>query len=187
MVTASLKTLPIKSSGTKLGQRKKECNISISAFSPSCKHDYNFFNILNGRSLNLRILMSYLNFFNVVEGNAFMNRYFMNSPLICAIQTTLSLCILVALHLMESSPHVSWICWIIDLSHTHLLFASWIASISKWFDDVTTIICLTDLHEIVVPLQLNTYLVCDLPLCGFERNLAFVYLSNQLLWFPWVK
>ena len=36
------------------------------------------------------------------------------------------------------------------------------------FDDVATIVCLKDLHEIVVPLQLNTYPVCDLPLCGFE-------------------
>ena len=33
-----------------------------------------FFNISNGRSLNLRIPKSYLNFFNVVEGNAFVNR-----------------------------------------------------------------------------------------------------------------
>ena len=74
MVTASLKTFSIKLNETKPGRRKKECNISILAFSPSCKHDYDFFNISNGKSLNLRISMSYLNFFNVVEGNAFVNR-----------------------------------------------------------------------------------------------------------------
>ena len=44
-------------------------------YSPSCKHDYDFFNISNGRSFNLRIPKSYLNFFNVVKGNAFVNRY----------------------------------------------------------------------------------------------------------------
>ena len=71
---ASLKTLPVKPNGTKPGRRKKECIISILLFSPSCKHDYDFFNISNGRSLNLRILKSYINFFNVVEGNAFVNR-----------------------------------------------------------------------------------------------------------------
>ena len=74
MVTASLKTLSIKPSGTKPVRRKKECNISILAFSPSCKHDYDFFNISNDGSLNFHIPMSYLNFFNVVEGNAFVNR-----------------------------------------------------------------------------------------------------------------
>ena len=33
-----------------------------------------FFNISNGRSLNLRIPKSYLNFFNAVKGNALLNR-----------------------------------------------------------------------------------------------------------------
>ena len=46
------------------------------------------------------------------------------------------------------------------------------------FDDMTTIVCLTDLHEIVVPLQLNTYPVYDLPLCESERYSAYAYLSN---------
>ena len=49
---------------------------------------------------------------------------FMNPPLICAIQTTLSSSNTVALPLMEDSPHVSCICWIIDLSHTHSRLAS---------------------------------------------------------------
>ena len=44
---------------------------------------------------------------------------FMNPPLICAIQAKLSSCNTVALPLMEGSPHVSCICWIIDLSYTH--------------------------------------------------------------------
>ena len=56
-------------------KRKKECSISILSFSSSCKHDYDFFNISNGRTLNLRIAKSHLNFFNVVKGNAFVNRY----------------------------------------------------------------------------------------------------------------
>ena len=43
---------------------------------------------------------------------------------------------------------------------------------------MVTIVCLTDLHEIVVPLQLNTYLVCDLPLCGSERYPTFAHPSN---------
>ena len=46
------------------------------------------------------------------------------------------------------------------------------------FDDVATIVCLKDLHEIVVPLQLNTYPVCDLPLYESERYSAYAYLSN---------
>ena len=74
IIAALLKTLPIKPNGTKPGQRKKECSISILSFSPSCKHDYDFFNISNGGSLNLYIPKSYLNFFNLVEGNAFVNR-----------------------------------------------------------------------------------------------------------------
>ena len=44
---------------------------------------------------------------------------FMNPPLIYAIQVALSSCNTVALPLMEGSPHVSCIRWIIDLSHTH--------------------------------------------------------------------
>ena len=60
--------------GQNLDEGKKKCSISILSFSPSCKHDYDFFNISYGRSLNIRIPMSYLNFFNVVEDNAFVNR-----------------------------------------------------------------------------------------------------------------
>ena len=49
---------------------------------------------------------------------------FMNPHLICAIQVALSSCNTVALPLMEGSPHVSCICWIINLSHTHSRLAS---------------------------------------------------------------
>ena len=80
--------------------------------------------------------------------------------------------------LIEESPHDSWICWIIDLSHIYSWLVSWIASIFEWFDDVTTIVCLTDLHEITIPLQLNTYPICDLHLYGFKRYHAFAYPSN---------
>ena len=48
----------------------------------------------------------------------------MNPPLICAKQAALSSCNMVALPLMEGSPHVSCICWIIDLGHTHSRLAS---------------------------------------------------------------
>ena len=75
IVTTSLKTLPVKPSGTKPGQRKKkESNISILVLSPSYRHDYDFFNISIGRYLNFRIPMSYFNFFNVVKGKAFVNK-----------------------------------------------------------------------------------------------------------------
>ena len=74
IIIVSLKTLPVNPNRTKPRRRKKECSISILSFSPLCKHDYDFFKISNGGSLNLRIPMSYLNFSNVVEGNAFVNR-----------------------------------------------------------------------------------------------------------------
>ena len=41
----------------------------------SCGHDHDFFNSSIGRSLILRIPMSYLNLFNVVEGNVFVNGF----------------------------------------------------------------------------------------------------------------
>ena len=81
--------------------------------------------------------------------------------------------------MIEESPHDSRICWIIDLSYIH----SWIASISKGFDDVTTIVCLTDLHETIVPLQLNTYPVCDLPLCESKRYLADPHKGRSQTWY----
>ena len=71
IMIASLKTLLVKPSRTKPGQNKKECIISIVVFSPSCRYDYHFFNTSIGKSLNLCILMLYLNFFNVVEDNVF--------------------------------------------------------------------------------------------------------------------
>ena len=39
-----------------------------------------------------------------------------------------------------------------DFSHIHSQRASWIASISEWFDDVATIVCFINLYEIAVPL-----------------------------------
>ena len=58
-----VKNLTSKTHWDKTWTKEKECSISILSFSPSCKHDYNFFNISNGRSLNFRIPKSYLNFF----------------------------------------------------------------------------------------------------------------------------
>ena len=79
---------------------------------------------------------------------------------------------------IKKSPHNSQICWIIDFNHIHSQLASWIVSIFEWFDDVSTIVCLKNLYEIALPLQLNTYPICDLALCGFERYHASVYQSN---------
>lgn len=42
---------------------------------PLFRHDYTFFKTLTNRFLDLHIPMLYLNFFNVVTSNAFMNRY----------------------------------------------------------------------------------------------------------------
>ena len=75
---------------------------------------------------------------------------FYEYSLIYAIQVGLSSCNLVTLPLMEGSPHVSWICWIIDLSHLHSRLASWIIRIFKWFEKVVTIVFLTDLQDIIV-------------------------------------
>ena len=69
-----VKNLASKTQWDKTWTKEKKCSISILSFSPSCKHDYDFFNISNDRSLNLRIPKSYLNFFNAVEGNAFVNK-----------------------------------------------------------------------------------------------------------------
>lgn len=74
---ASLNTLLVKSSGIKSGQRKKKKKYSVStliSFS-SCRHDHTFFNTSIYRSLNFCITMLYLNFFKVVDSNAFVNRY----------------------------------------------------------------------------------------------------------------
>ena len=54
--------------------KEKNYGISISVFSFSYKHDYVFFNTLISRYLNLCISMWYLNFFNTVNGDAFVNR-----------------------------------------------------------------------------------------------------------------
>ena len=53
------------------------------------------------------------------RGDMLSSVTFYESSLICAIQATLFSCNTVALPLMEGSPHVSCICWIIDLSYTH--------------------------------------------------------------------
>ena len=45
-------------------------------------------------------------------------------------------------------------------------------------DDLSTIVCLTDLHEIAIPWKLNTYHICDLASCGSERYPALAYPNN---------
>lgn len=41
---------------------------------PSCRHNYSFFNTSTNISLNFCIPMLYINFFNVIECNTFVNR-----------------------------------------------------------------------------------------------------------------
>ena len=43
---------------------------------------------------------------------------------------------------------------------------------------MATIVYLKDLHEIEVSLQLNTYPVCDLALCGSDKYPTSAYPSN---------
>lgn len=55
IMIVSLKALLVKPYGTNFGQRKKECNISVSVFSHSYRYGYVFFNTLTSRFLNLYI------------------------------------------------------------------------------------------------------------------------------------
>jgi len=60
----------------------------------------------------------------------------------------------------------------------HSWLASWIAIISKWFEEVAISVCLTDLHEIVILPHVNRCPVWDLPLCGLKRKPASSYPTN---------
>ena len=71
-------------------------------------------------------------------------------PLTCAIHTTLSSYNIIGLFLIEDNPHDFMMCCIMDLNQTHSRLASCIASISEWLEEVATIVCFTDLQDIVV-------------------------------------
>ena len=55
------------------GQKKK--TLSVLVFYLMQKYDHVFFNISTNGSLNLQILMLCLNFVNIVDGNASMNKF----------------------------------------------------------------------------------------------------------------
>ena len=116
-----------------------------------------------------------------------MTEPFMNHLLICAIQTTLSSCNLVALPLMEGSPHVSWICSIIDLNHTHSLLASWIASIFLmiWWCDHHYLFDRSSWNSSTIVIK---HIPCLWPTFMWIWKISYICISKQLLfWFPWVK
>lgn len=66
-------------------------------------------------------------------------------------------------------PHDFWICLIICLSPTHSRVTSYSAINSYCFLDIATKVFLHDLHEIPLPLERNTNLVCDFAVPGSNR------------------
>ena len=76
---------------------------------------------------------------------------------------------------MEESPH--------DLGYRSLSYTFMTCFIScKYFKMIRQCdhnwFFLTDLYEVAVPLQLNTYPICDLALSRSEKYPAFAYLRN---------
>ena len=72
------------------------------------------------------------------------------SPLTCAIHARLSLYNTVGLFLIEANPHDFLMCRIMDLNQTQSQLASCTTSIFEWLEEVATIVCFTDLQDIVV-------------------------------------
>ena len=56
----------------------------------------------------------------------------------------------VGLFLIEDNPHDFLMYCIMDLNQTHSRLASYMASISGWFEEVATVVCFTDLQDIAV-------------------------------------
>ena len=56
----------------------------------------------------------------------------------------------VDLFLIEDNPHDFMMCCIMDLNQTHCRLASCMASISEWLEVVVTIVCFTNLQDIVI-------------------------------------
>ena len=71
-------------------------------------------------------------------------------PLTCEIHAALSSYNTVGLFLIEDNPHDFLMCCIMDLNQTYYRLASCMTSISKWFEEVATIVCFTDLQDIAV-------------------------------------
>ena len=72
------------------------------------------------------------------------------SHLTCAIHATLSSYNTVGLFLIENNPHDFLMFCIMDLIKTHSQLTSCMTSISEWLEEVATIVCFTDLHDITV-------------------------------------
>ena len=85
------------------------------------------------------------------------------------MQAALSSNICVGISVDNENPQVFWIWWITDLSQMHSRLASWSAMISEWLDDVATKVCFVERHDIVVPLYVKTYPVCERALWGSDR------------------
>ena len=51
--------------------------------------------------------------------------------------------------------------------HSRLVSCS--ARISEWLEDVATRVCFVDFQEIVVPLKVKTYPVCERALWGSDK------------------
>lgn len=65
------------------------------------------------------------------------------------IYATLSSYNVVGASSFKERPHVFKMCWVIDLKHTHRL-ASWMTIISAFFEEVPTIFCFVQRHDIVI-------------------------------------
>ena len=71
-------------------------------------------------------------------------------PLTCAIHATLSSYNTVGLFLIVDNPLDFLMCCIMDLNQTHSRLASCMTSIFEWLEEVATIVCFTDLHDIAI-------------------------------------
>ena len=80
---------------------------------------------------------------------------FIKPPFNWAMHATLSSKSIVGILTSHFKPHLSLIKCITDLNHTNSLLASWMTIISAWFEEVATIDCFVDRHDIAVPLYVN--------------------------------
>lgn len=58
----------------------------------------------------------------------------------------------------EDILQIPQIWWITDRNYMYSRLISCIARISEWLEDVTTKVCFVDFQEIVIPLNIKTYL-----------------------------
>jgi len=172
LFVVSLKTLLGKSNGTKSSLRKKEYN----EYSTPPDEDYDLYSevfafqfcVPSSQELRLvkiwwiNLLDYHLNKFVVYQYHSSFVDYVWKIILVkCitdlswAMQATLSSKSTVGTLTSYFKPHLSLVKCITDLNHTHSLLASWIAIISAWFEEVATIDCFVDRHDIAVPPYVN--------------------------------